>query len=83
MPNAKGMFPEGHKNYLGTYWGQVSSPGVSEIVESSHAYLFAGPTFTDYTTTGYTTLINRDKLINAGPEYVKFSDRTYNSVQIE
>lgn len=82
MPNAKGMFPEGHKNYLGTYWGQVSSPGVSEIVESSHAYLFAGPTFTDYTTTGYTTLINREKLINAGPDYVKFPDRTYNNVYL-
>ena len=80
MPNAKGMFPEDHKNYLGTYWGQVSSPGVSEIVESSHLYLFAGPTFTDYTTTGYTTLITRNRLINAGPNYVKFPDRTYNNV---
>jgi len=80
MPNAKGMFPEEHKNYLGTYWGQVSSPGVSEIVESSNIYLFAGPTFTDYTTTGYTTLITRHKLINAGPDYVEFPNRTYNNV---
>ena len=82
MPNAKGFFPEDHKNYLGTYWGQVSSPGVSEILESSHAYLFAGPTFTDYTTTGYTTLINQEKLINVGPDYVKLPDGTYNHVYI-
>ena len=24
MPNAKGMFPEEHERYLGTYWGVVS-----------------------------------------------------------
>ena len=82
MPNAKGFFPEDHANYLGTYWGQVSSPGVSEILESSHAYLFAGPAFTDYTTTGYTTLINREKLIEVGPDYVKMPDGTYNQVYI-
>jgi len=83
MPNAKGFFPEDHPNYLGTYWGQVSSPGVSEILESSHAYLFAGPTFTDYTTTGYTTLINHDKLINVGPDYVKMPAGTFNQVYIK
>ena len=83
MPNAKGFFPADHPNYLGTYWGQVSSPGVSEILESSHAYLFVGPTFTDYTTTGYTTLINNEKLINVGPDYVKTPDGTYNQVYIK
>ena len=82
MPNAKGLFPEDHPNYLGMYWGQVSSPGVSEIVESSHAYLFAGPTFTDYTTTGYSSLINHEKLINVGPDYVKLPDGTYNQVHM-
>ena len=24
MPNAKGMFPEEHERFLGTYWGVVS-----------------------------------------------------------
>ena len=82
MPNAKGFFPEDHPNYLGIYWGQVSSTGVSEIVESSHAYLFAGPTFTDYTTTGYTALINHNKLINIGPDYAKLPNGTYNQIHI-
>ncbi len=58
MPNAKGFFDESAPGFIGTYWGPVSSPGCAEVVESADAYLFAGPTFTDYTTTGYTALIN-------------------------
>ncbi len=82
MPNAKGYFPEDHPNYIGTYWGPVSSPGTAEIVESANAYLFAGPTFTDYTTTGYSSLINHSKLIHVGPDYVKLPNKTYNNVFI-
>ncbi len=82
MPNAKGYFPEDHPNYIGTYWGPVSSPGTAEIVESANAYLFAGPTFTDYTTTGYSSLINHSKLIHVGPDYVKLPKKTYNNVFI-
>ncbi|MEM0965339.1 MAG: thiamine pyrophosphate-binding protein [Verrucomicrobiota bacterium] len=82
MPNAKGFFPENHPQYIGTYWGPVSSPGCAEIVESSDAYLFAGPTFTDYTTVGYTTLIQPGKLIQANPERVKLPGHTYNNVPL-
>jgi len=82
MPNAKGYFSEDHPNYIGTYWGPVSSPGTAEIVESANAYLFAGPTFTDYTTTGYSSLINHSKLIHVGPDYVKLPNKTYNNVFI-
>ncbi|MEZ4548576.1 MAG: hypothetical protein R3B51_13070 [Thermodesulfobacteriota bacterium] len=67
MPVAKGVIPESHPNYIGTYWGPVSSPGTAEIVESANIYLFAGAVFTDYTTSGYSTLINPSKLIHAGP----------------
>ncbi|GHB97560.1 thiamine pyrophosphate-binding protein [Cerasicoccus arenae] len=82
MPNAKGFFPESHPQYIGTYWGPVSTPGCGEIVESSDAYLYAGPTFTDYTTVGYSAMINKDKLIQANPERVKLPGRTYNNVPL-
>lgn len=82
MPNAKGYFPEDHPNYIGTYWGPVSSPGTAETVESANAYLFAGPTFSDYTTTGYSSLINHSKLIHVGPDYVELPNKTYNKVYI-
>lgn len=48
MPSAKGHFPETHPNFIGTYWGAVSSMYTAEIVESADKYLFAGPVFNDY-----------------------------------
>jgi TPP-dependent 2-oxoacid decarboxylase len=83
MPGAKGLISEAHPNYIGTYWGPVSSPGTAEIVESANIYLFAGPRFTDYTTCGFTSLINSDKLIHAGPDFVRLPGITYNHVMLK
>eukprot|EP00187_Rhodella_violacea_P014686 CAMPEP_0184716956 /NCGR_PEP_ID=MMETSP0314-20130426/6534_1 /TAXON_ID=38298 /ORGANISM="Rhodella maculata, Strain CCMP 736" /LENGTH=592 /DNA_ID=CAMNT_0027180449 /DNA_START=56 /DNA_END=1834 /DNA_ORIENTATION=+ len=74
MPNAKGMFPEDHKNFIGTYWGSVSSPGCCNIVESSDLYIFTGPIFNDYTTVGYSTLIKKDKMMVVRSDRVTFPD---------
>lgn len=82
MPNAKGFLSEEHPNFIGIYWGPVSSPGCGEIVESSDRYLFAGPLFTDYTTTGYSALIDQKKLILAGPDHVKLDGKTYSNVML-
>ncbi len=82
MPSAKGLVDETHAQYMGTYWGAVSSPGCGEIVESSDAYIFAGPVFTDYTTVGYNLLLKPDKLISVHPHSVKIADATYNQVQM-
>jgi pyruvate decarboxylase len=82
MADAKGVVREDHTNYIGTYWGPVSSPGCAEIVESANMYLFAGPMFTDYTTCGFSALINPGKLIHAGPDFVKLPGTTYNDVKL-
>lgn len=31
LPDAKGMVPEDHPNFMGLYWGAVSWPGVCEV----------------------------------------------------
>ncbi len=82
MPNAKSLFDEQHLGYMGTYWSAVSSPGCSEIVESSDLYLYAGPTFTDYTTVGHSALIDPAKSIVAGPDSVVLPGQSYNNVAI-
>jgi len=71
MPNAKSFFPEDHENFIGTYWGNVSSPFVCEIVESADLYIYVGPVFNDYTTTGYSTLVKKEKMIQVLPDRVK------------
>lgn len=82
MPNAKGFFPEEDKHFIGTYWGPVSTPGCGAVVESADAYLFAGPIFTDYTTTGCSALIDSNKLIYAGHQSVKVAGQTYDNVSL-
>lgn len=70
MPAAKGLVPEHHPHFLGTYWGAVSTTFCAEIVESADAYLFAGPIFNDYSSVGYSLLLKKDKVIIVQPDRV-------------
>lgn len=70
MPSAKGLVPEHHPRFIGTYWGAVSTAFCAEIVESADAYLFAGPIFNDYSSVGYSLLIKKEKAIIVQPERV-------------
>jgi pyruvate decarboxylase len=82
MPNAKGFFPEDHPQYVGTYWGPVSSPGCEPVVDWADAILAAGPLFTDYTTSGWTAVLPREELIDAQPRHVRLPDAEYTSVEL-
>jgi TPP-dependent 2-oxoacid decarboxylase len=44
--------------------------------------LYAGPTFTDYTTTGHAALINAAKMIQVRPDSVVLPGQTYKNVAI-
>ncbi|KAL3585785.1 hypothetical protein D5086_012652 [Populus alba] len=70
MPSAKGLVPEHHPRFVGTYWGAVSSAFCAEIVESADAYLFAGPIFNDYSSVGYSLLLKKEKAIIVQPDLV-------------
>ena len=80
QPAAKGMFPEDHPAFAGLYWGPVSSPGVAALVESADAYLFAGGLLSDYSTTGYSALIDPKKLLLANPDEVRLPGARYTGV---
>uniref|UniRef100_A0A0E0L3M9 pyruvate decarboxylase n=1 Tax=Oryza punctata TaxID=4537 RepID=A0A0E0L3M9_ORYPU len=70
MPSAKGLVPEHHPRFIGTYWGAVSTTFCAEIVESADAYLFAGPIFNDYSSVGYSLLLKREKAVIVQPDRV-------------
>lgn len=82
MPNAKSFFPEDHPGYIGTYWGPVSSSGCSEIIESADLVLYAGPTFTDYTTAGHSDVLDPDKMIVAQAAGVAIGGQSYGDVPL-
>ncbi|VFQ91670.1 unnamed protein product [Cuscuta campestris] len=70
MPAAKGLVPEHHSHFIGTYWGAVSTAFCAEIVESADAYLFVGPIFNDYSSVGYSLLLKKEKAIIVQPDRV-------------
>ncbi|KAK7332021.1 hypothetical protein VNO80_28767 [Phaseolus coccineus] len=70
MPSGKGLVPEYHPHFIGTYWGAVSTSYCGEIVESADAYIFVGPIFNDYSSVGYSLLIKKEKAIIVQPNRV-------------
>ncbi|KAK6917660.1 Thiamine pyrophosphate enzyme, N-terminal TPP-binding domain, partial [Dillenia turbinata] len=70
MPSGKGLVPEHHPHFIGTYWGAVSTSFCGEIVESADAYVFVGPIFNDYSSVGYSLLIKKEKSIIVQPNRV-------------
>ncbi|KAI3677581.1 hypothetical protein L6452_36847 [Arctium lappa] len=69
-PAGKGLVPEHHPHFIGTYWGAVSTAFCAEIVESADAYIFAGPIFNDYSSVGYSLLLKKEKALIVQPDRV-------------
>ncbi|XP_021749331.1 pyruvate decarboxylase 1 [Chenopodium quinoa] len=74
MPSGKGLVPEHHPHFIGTYWGAVSTNYVGEVVESADAYVFVGPIFNDYSSVGYSLLIKKEKMILVQPNRVTIAN---------
>eukprot|EP01041_Mallomonas_annulata_P000847 gene847-1648_t len=83
MPDAKGLFPENHPQYIGCYWGCASSHLCPNIVESADCLIFAGPVFNDYSTAGWTALIPESKLIAVYSNHVIIRGACYSNVRLK
>jgi pyruvate decarboxylase len=80
MPDAKGFFPEEHPQFVGIYWGSVSTPGCEAVMKEADVILAAGPMYTDYTTVGWSALPARDRTISVDPTYVRLPNADYTGV---
>ena len=80
MPSAKSFFPEQHKQFIGMYLGSVGSLGCDEVVDSADVILAAGPLFNDYTTTGWTAVLDEGNLIHVDPNRVRVGGTTFDNV---
>lgn len=54
MAAAKSFFPEDHPQFIGIYWGEISSPGTQAVVDWSDSVVCIGTLFNDYSTVGWT-----------------------------
>ncbi|MCP0913113.1 MULTISPECIES: thiamine pyrophosphate-binding protein [Legionella] len=80
MPDAKGFISEQHPNFIGIYWGPVSSPGCAEVVDSSDAYLLIGANENDYTTVGHRWGITLLKTVSISEGQVCIGQCVYTDV---
>lgn len=70
MPSAKGLVPENHPHFIGSYWGSLSSECCEPIVATADASLFVGPVFDDISTLSHTLAHKKDKMIIVEPDRV-------------
>jgi pyruvate decarboxylase/indolepyruvate decarboxylase len=82
QPSAKSFFPENHPQFIGVYWGNVSSQDCQKIVEESDLIIAGGPVYTDYSTVGWTAIPDENKTINARPSRVVFPDSEHIGIQL-
>lgn len=74
----KSIIHETHSYFHGVYNGQVSSPGVCDVVEEeSDLVLDLGPILSDSNTGGFTRKIPEGKMISVHPHSVVIGDSTY------
>ncbi|WP_170759082.1 thiamine pyrophosphate-binding protein [Ruegeria lacuscaerulensis] len=83
MPNAKSFLSEADDNFMGIYWGPVSTPGCGEIIDAADGLLFVGPVFTDYTTTGHQLGFNPGKAVMVHPTSVQLGDTHFSNVRMD
>jgi pyruvate decarboxylase len=81
QPAAKGMFPENHPQFVGVFWGQVSTEVADAIVHWADALLCVGTVFTDYSTVGWTALPNVP-FMQAEMDHVTFPGAHFSRVHL-
>ncbi|XP_038882335.1 pyruvate decarboxylase 1-like [Benincasa hispida] len=71
-PSAKGLFPETHLHFNGTYWGTVSTAFCGETIEIAYASIFVEATLDELETVGYSFTYKKNKAIMVELDSVVF-----------
>jgi pyruvate decarboxylase len=82
MPGAKSFFPEQHKQYVGIFWGQVSTLGADTMIDWSDGVVCAGTVFTDYSTVGWTAQPAGARVLTADFDHVSFLGADFSRVRL-
>jgi pyruvate decarboxylase len=82
MAAAKSFFPEDHPQFIGIYWGEISTPGAREIVDWSDGILCIGAIFNDYSTVGWTAMPSGVGVMNADSNRVYFDGHDFGRIHL-
>ena len=81
MAAAKSYFPETHPQFVGVYWGEVSTPGAREIVDWSDCIICLGTVFNDYSTVGWTAIPNVQNVLEVDFDRVQMPGHSFGRIQ--
>lgn len=81
QPAAKGFFPEDHPQFVGIFWGQVSTLAADTILHWADAIICVGTVFNDYSTVGWTALPNIPLMV-AEIDHVTFPGSHFSRVRL-
>ena len=82
MAAAKSFFPEDHPQFIGIYWGEISTPGAREIVDWSDAMVCLGALFNDYSTVGWTAMPSGAGVLTADTNRVHFDGHDFSQIHL-
>ncbi len=77
LPSGKSVLPERHAQFIGTYNGNASAPGVQDIVESADFLLTTTPRFIEVNSGGFTHNIPESAVVNVGDQHVAIAGEHY------
>jgi len=83
MNMAKGIFDESHPNFLGSYNGDYSTPGVQARVEQSDCILAFGSMLSDFNTGGFTCNLDASATIEIHSNHAKIKHAFYPDVYFD
>ncbi|CAK9319857.1 unnamed protein product [Citrullus colocynthis] len=73
-PSGKGLFPENHPHFIGTYWGAISTTFCKETVEIADASIFVGAILDDFESLSFSLTYKKNKAIMVESDRVVFPD---------
>lgn len=82
MAAAKSFFPEVHPSFRGVYWGNVSDPGVEDLVNGADAVICLAPVFNDYSTVGWQAMPLGEHVLVADTDHVTISQTRFDGFSL-
>ena len=80
QPSAKGVIDESHPQYIGCFWGPISTPVCEEVVESADLVVACGALFDDTCSVGWTALRKPHQRIAVSPDSVDVCGSVFSGV---
>ena len=82
MAAAKSFFPEGHPQFVGIYWGEISTSSAQTIVDWSDGVVCIGTIFNDYSTVGWTAMPSGPNVLTADQHRVYMMGHDFSHVHL-